>query len=107
MRSVGEGFELILVAILAGIATDVIHGAICCGFVKRLPLSLFQLYFFILDLLDLGPHPLFDSGFQFCLITSNQVLNGFASIIQSNEVTRDLIGLVLVGNEINQLTVIT
>jgi len=26
MRSVGDGFELILVAILAGIATDVIHG---------------------------------------------------------------------------------
>jgi len=32
MRSVGESFELILVAILAGIATDVIHGAVCCGF---------------------------------------------------------------------------
>ena len=32
MRSVGEGFELILVAILAGIATDVIHGAVCCWF---------------------------------------------------------------------------
>ena len=76
--------------------------------VKRLPLSHFQLYFFILDLLDLGPHPLFDSGFQFCLIASSlQVLNGFASVIQSNEVTRDLIGLMLVGNEINQLAVIT
>ena len=33
MRSVGEGFELILVAILAGIATDVIHGAVCCWLV--------------------------------------------------------------------------
>ena len=32
MRSVGEGFELILVAILAGIATDVIQDAVCCWF---------------------------------------------------------------------------
>jgi len=31
MRSVGEGFELILVAILAGIATDVIHGVYVAG----------------------------------------------------------------------------
>ena len=59
---------------------------------------------FLLDLLDFGPDPLLERGVQFCLITlSLKILDSFASVIQSNEVTRDFLGVVLVGNEINQV----
>ena len=41
-----------------------------------------------------------ESCFQFCLITRGlQILDCFAGFVQSNEVTRNILGAMLVGDE--------
>ena len=65
-----------------------------------------QLCSFVLDLLNLCPHPLLESGFQFCLIIRRlQILDRLAGFVQSNEVTRNVLGAMLVGDEVDQLAV--
>ena len=58
-----------------------------------------------LDLLNPGFHPLLERRFQFCLIALGlQILDRFAGFIQSDEVARNLLRAVFLGDEINQVT---